>query len=563
MMSRNALIASAVAVLSSAAHLNAQIPEVPIRRSLEEVRAQLEALDLQHDFDFPFTLGLAFDPALVSQEAALAMQHAELEMMHFEPQLAMAMEGLDLNMELAFAGAYGDEASESSESWQRRHDELEPAFSSLLQDPADSLWRAGREALNRGDFERAAGLFRQIRTEERFARSGYRAEAHYWEAFALARADDADGLRRAREILTAMQQQYPRSAQVRDAEQLAATIDGRLARTGDVRAAASLYSAVAEASAAAASARIADGRIRDRDSQCPVSEEEDVRIAALSALLNVDSDRTLPVLRDVMARRDACSAPLRRRALLLIARSRDPEAASFLVDVAQNDPDVDVRRSAVMMLGGVRTPDATAALESILRQSRDEDVQRTALAALAQQRGDQSGELLRDYALREDVSVELRRQAIFLLMNRRRGGEDDTAFLRELYGRTTEREIKQAVLAALGRSRSPESVDWLMSIAVNPDEPMDVRRQALFTASQSQSLDLDRLSRLYDEVTDPEFREQVLFALARRDEAAALDKLIAIARSERDLEMRKRAIFWLGNSKDPRAAEALLEILRQ
>jgi HEAT repeat protein len=102
-----------------------------------------------------------------------------------------------------------------------------------------------------------------------------------------------------------------------------------------------------------------------------------------------------------------------------------------------------------------------------------------------------------------------------------------------------------------------------MSIAVNPNEPMDVRRQALFTASQSQSLDLDRLSRLYDEVTDPEFREQVLFALARRDEAAALDKLIAIARSERDLEMRKRAIFWLGNSKDPRAAEALLEILRQ
>jgi HEAT repeat protein len=102
-----------------------------------------------------------------------------------------------------------------------------------------------------------------------------------------------------------------------------------------------------------------------------------------------------------------------------------------------------------------------------------------------------------------------------------------------------------------------------MTIAVNPNEPIEIRKHALFTAGQSESLPIARLTRLYDESPDAEFREQVLFTLARRNEAAALDKLIAIARTERDVEMRKKAIFWLGNSKDPRAAEALLELVRR
>jgi len=53
-------------------------------------------------------------------------------------------------------------------------------------DPADSLYRAGREALNREDFRRAAALFAEI--SRRFPKSEYAADAGYWRAYALYRS---------------------------------------------------------------------------------------------------------------------------------------------------------------------------------------------------------------------------------------------------------------------------------------------------------------------------------------------------------------------------------------
>src|SRR5205809_5423456 len=45
-------------------------------------------------------------------------------------------------------------------------------------DPADSLYRAGREAINRGDFRRAAALFGEI--DAKYPRSDYAPDALYW-----------------------------------------------------------------------------------------------------------------------------------------------------------------------------------------------------------------------------------------------------------------------------------------------------------------------------------------------------------------------------------------------
>jgi TolA-binding protein len=56
----------------------------------------------------------------------------------------------------------------------------------LRADPADSLYRAAREALNRRDFRSAATLFARI--PARYPKSGYAADALYWQAFALYRA---------------------------------------------------------------------------------------------------------------------------------------------------------------------------------------------------------------------------------------------------------------------------------------------------------------------------------------------------------------------------------------
>ena len=60
-----------------------------------------------------------------------------------------------------------------------------PPAAWLQGDPADSLYRAAREALDRRDYRSAADLFAQV--PSRFPRSGYAADAYYWRAFSLYR----------------------------------------------------------------------------------------------------------------------------------------------------------------------------------------------------------------------------------------------------------------------------------------------------------------------------------------------------------------------------------------
>src|SRR6185369_16611166 len=107
-----------------------------------------------------------------------------------------------------------------------------PAFP---QDPADALYRQGREALNREDWLTAARRFQQIR--QGYPRSRYTPDALYWESFARYRTGRADQLRMALGGLETQARRYPGASTRRDADQLTARIRGELARQGDADAA--------------------------------------------------------------------------------------------------------------------------------------------------------------------------------------------------------------------------------------------------------------------------------------------------------------------------------------
>ena len=89
-------------------------------------------------------------------------------------------------------------------------DDLVPPEPWAQQDPADSLYRAARQALNRNQYTRAAELFQAI--QKRYPRSTYVADALYWQAFALYRAGSDDGLRAAREALRTQGARFPKAA---------------------------------------------------------------------------------------------------------------------------------------------------------------------------------------------------------------------------------------------------------------------------------------------------------------------------------------------------------------
>ena len=58
------------------------------------------------------------------------------------------------------------------------------------EDPADSLYRVAREALNRGEYRRAAQVFNEV--TRRYPQSRYAQDCAYWEAFSRYRIGTTD-----------------------------------------------------------------------------------------------------------------------------------------------------------------------------------------------------------------------------------------------------------------------------------------------------------------------------------------------------------------------------------
>jgi HEAT repeat protein len=423
-----------------------------------------------------------------------------------------------------------------------------PPPAAAQHDPADSLYRAARDVLNRGRYGDAAGLFTSL--IRRYPRSGYASDAYYWAAFALYRTGDDAGLRRAVNLLDYQQSHYPSAATRGDGDALLARVYGELARRGDPRA--------GEWVQAHAAAGPDTGRAGQ--AACASDDDDDPRVAALNALMQMDAANAVPVLKQVLARRDRCSADLRRRAVFVLSQKRTAETEDVLLGVARNDPDADVRQQAVFWLSQVGTDKAVTALDSILRTSTDPDLREKAAFALSQIRGTAAAQALRDYAAREGAPEDTREKVVFWLGQQPEG--DNAAFLRGLYPRVTSEDLKEKILFSVSQMHSAENTRWLMDLAVNPQQPVELRKKALFWAGQSGAA-IGDLVQLYDRTTDRDIKEQLIFVYSQRREPQAVDKLIDIARHETDPELRKKAVFWLGQSHDPRAAQVLLEIINQ
>lgn len=502
-----------------------------------------------------------------------------------------------------------------------------PSASYAPEDAADSLWRAGRIAIADERWRDAARIFERLVTDhptsayagdalywQAFAlqRTGMQSD--------MRRAVRALETQREKYASSATWTSGEGPA-------LLNRVNGRLARTGDAEAGAAVAAAAAEiatsvapmamemaaavapaaieaavasgamSSAEAAAARaelsrgLAEARAEMASGSATMSRDaarmraesarmrsgrggndippgcEDVigddRIEALNALMQMNAEQALPVLRRVLERRDRCSEVLRRKAVFIVAQRRNDEAADILVNVVRNDPDRQTRSEAVFWLSQVNTDRSVTVLEEILKGTPDEELQKRAIFALSQSNSDRAGAILRDFAGRRDADVELRGEAIFWLGQRNRG--EHSAFLRELFPRLENDELRDKVIFSVAQRRAPENAAWLLDRAKDRQLSPRIRKSALFWASQSGGATVADLGAIYDSSADDgELRGQVIFALSqRRNDTAAVDKLLAIARAEPDRELRRQALFWLGQSRDPRAAAALEEIINK
>ncbi|HUQ82520.1 MAG TPA: HEAT repeat domain-containing protein [Gemmatimonadaceae bacterium] len=426
-------------------------------------------------------------------------------------------------------------------------------------DPADSLYRRGREAMNRRNYTQAADLFKTM--TDRYPKSPSAPSAMYFRAFSLYQTGSADKMRESRDVLTTLSKNYP-NADLADAKSLRARVCGELAQRGDAECAEEINKIAdrgGDRGDRTRPDRSTSTRSQSSQGERCSDDDDDERVVALNALMQMDSDRALPILKRVLERRDACAYVLRRKAVWLISQKGGDEAADILVQTAKSDPDQETREQAVFWLGQVRSERAITLLEDILKNSPDKEIKDKALFALSQHRSTRAGKALRDFAENEREDEELREQAIFWLGQQ--GTEDNANYLKGLYSRVKRDALKDKIIFSLSQQHGFGNPEWIMQIALDSKESIEMRKQALFWAGQT-GASTESFATLYDKMTDPEIKDQLIFVFSQRGrDAKAIDKLMDIAKNDKDKELRGKAVFWLGQSRDPRALKLLEDLI--
>jgi len=405
------------------------------------------------------------------------------------------------------------------------------------ENPQDRLIR-GHVALDRGQYHSAAAQFRQAAELAAQAHNEQeQAEALYWQAFALQRVGNKRELTEAAEALLQMRLLEMEESLQQEARNLAVRVKGDLAKQGDAQAARELTEMAEE----------------------HANIEE--KLMAMQALMQMNPERALPILEQVLADREPGTAELRRQAVFLLSQGGAEGSEELMIDLARNDPDPEVRSQAIFWLGQTGSDEALAFFREVIRTEQDPELVQQAIFALSQVDNAEANAALRDLASDPRQTIEIREQAIFGLGND--GSADDRAFLRALYGEVENIDLKEQILQTAAMDDDPRTAAWLLDIALDPDADMESRKAALFWAGQQGDLPVSRLDSIYTDLDDRDMREQIIFVLSQNGSAEAIQSLMAIARMEDDPELRKQAIFWIGQSGGEGAEEFLLEIINQ
>jgi TolA-binding protein/HEAT repeat protein len=524
----------------------------PTRRALEEVRA--------HQLEITEASRLALEDMRFNQERALEAARIGVNALRDTPMPPMP--ALAPIAPLARPGM---------------SDGLRIAYPQWFQgDPADSAYRFAHDVLSRGDYGRAAQLFRDIAAK--YPKSQYQNDLPYYEAYARYKIGTTDELHTAAKLLEpraskALSGMTPTQSGTRVEEvspgvgrgayrEAPVTIYGRGYRGGssdnDVVA---LYIRINSVLANRGDRPAADVIAKFSQAGVNTCDREDIsiRAEALNAYSRMDPAGALPRIKSILEKKDECTAELRRRAVFLLGQRGDAEAATVLGVTAKSDPSVSVRIDAISWLPRLQGDAGVSLTEELLRTEQDERIQSAIIHTLVSSDNAKARTSMRALIERKDAPLNLRIEAINSYSNERATTED-AAYLRALYGRADNDRIKEAIVGALGRIGGAENDAFLLGIIKNTNEPSQVRSQAINRMMRS-NIAIADLGKLYDAADARSIRQSIVNQLDRRQEPEAADKLYDIAKNSTDQQVKMSAFQALLRRKDERAKQLVAEMV--
>ena len=287
----------------------------------------------------------------------------------------------------------------------------------------------------------------------------------------------------------------------------------------------------------------------------------EMRTAALNALMQMESQTAVPIIKEVLKKRESCSADLRKQAVFILSQHKSSETEAIMIDVIRNDPSRAVREQAVFWMGQVDSDAAASALENIINTSTDDELRGKAIFAISQMNGSRSRAIVRAWpSHRRRHAGCARRRSSGSARSLRGECRRPSQPVREAEGRR-QRGVRKKVLFSLSQMHGIRQCE--VAVGRRHGSLRDGRgaRHALWTAGQN-GVSGAELVALYDKLTDAPLKDKLIWVLSESNDRAASDKLVQIAKKDPDREMRKKAIFWLGQKNDPRIRQILLDIIK-
>lgn len=298
-------------------------------------------------------------------------------------------------------------------------------------------YESGKSALENHNYEKAVEIFDRVINARN---PSTRIEgAYYWKAYALNKLGRHD------EALTALNEltsKYPQSSWINDAKALQAEVQQ------------------------------AKGRPVSPENQA----DEDLKLYAINALINSDSERAVPLLEGLLSN-PKMSPRLKERALFVLAQSRSDKAHQIVGQYAKGGSNPDLQLAAVQYLGTYRTSDSRQLLAEVYSSVNDVNVKRAVL---------RSYEMSRDLdhlaaIAKSEQNVDLRREAIRQLGNMH--DDQATAALVADYGTESDRDIKMDILRSL---RNQQAVKQIIECARKESDP-ELKKEAIRLLSEMRS----------------------------------------------------------------------------
>ena len=236
----------------------------------------------------------------------------------------------------------------------------------------DALYTAGTKAMDEQRWADAVAAFDKVAV----AKGKHADAALYWKAYALDKLGRKD---EAKSVCDSLHQQMPASSWNKECVVLRVRGSDADAREIANKVRDEVREQTREATRTQVMVMGPNGeQIYKRTAH--ETNEDDIRILALNSLMQQEPAKALPLLHDLILSDKPIE--VRRQALFVLSRSKDPQAQAMLLDVASSAKDPALQLEAIQALAIYRPKDAGPTLVKVYQSTSDAKVKRAVVNGL-------------------------------------------------------------------------------------------------------------------------------------------------------------------------------------